>query len=165
MMIIFRSTAGKKMKNRNISSIFKGLDTKHIDKLEHYYISNMPSIDALRVILYKYSLSILFYKERIVLHNNDEDLHQFRVNIRKSRALLKEFEFLFPKELYTYFNEYLSMFATQTNKKRDLDVIGERLEQLDEKHGSIQKNIREQQLSEHQHIEAMLKGQTFINFF
>lgn len=155
----------KKIKNKYLSSIFRELDRKNIDELDSYFISNLLSLDALRVILYKYSLSILFYKERILLYDDDEDLHQFRINIRKSRAFLKEFDFLFPKKQHAYFNDNLTRFATQTNQKRDLDVIKMRLLQLDEEHDTIQEKIKQQQVDEQQHIHEMLKSQTFEKFF
>jgi len=99
------------------------------------------------------------------LYDADEDLHQFRVNIRKSRAFLKEFSFLFPKEQFIYFYDNLSFFATLTNQKRDLDVIKERLLELDEAHEMIQKDITQQQEKEHQEIGKMLKCETFKDFF
>jgi CHAD domain-containing protein len=149
----------------DMDAIFTELDIKDIDELDAYFIPNISSMDALRVILYKFSQSILAYKERILLYDDEEDLHQFRVNIRKSRAFLKEFEFLFPKEQYNYFNENLDTFATQTNQKRDLDVIKERLLQLDEAHDSIQEDIKQQREDEQQHVHKMLKSKTFEDFF
>ncbi len=155
----------KKIKKKYLSAIFKELDTKNIDELDTYFISNLSSLDALRVILYKYSLSILFYKERILLYDDEEDLHQFRINIRKSRAFLKEFYFIFPKKQYNYFYEHLSTFATQTNKKRDLDVMSKRLLELDEEHDFMQEVIKQQQVQEEQKIEEMLRSQIFNTFF
>jgi CHAD domain-containing protein len=119
----------------------------------------------MRVILYKYALSILAYKKRIIMHDDTEDLHQFRINIRKSRAFLKEFGFLLPKKNLTYFNEHLSYFATQTNHKRDLDVIKERLRELDKEHKMIQKDIRQKRKHEYQQIQKMLNGNRFKDFF
>ena len=149
----------------DMHTIFTELDKKSIDALDTYYIPNLSSMDALRVILYKFSKSILAYKERILMYDDTEDLHQFRVNIRKSRAFLKEFKFLFPKKHYKYFNENLDSFATQTNKKRDLDVIEERLLQLDEAHKNIQDDIKQQRAYEEQHIHEMLKSKRFEDFF
>lgn len=149
----------------DMDAIFTELDIKEIDELDTYFIPNISSMDALRVILYKFSQSILAHKERILLYDDEEDLHQFRVNIRKSRAFLKEFEFLFPKEQHNYFNENLDNFATQTNQKRDLDVIKERLLQLDEADDSIQEDIKQQREDEQQHIDEMLKSKTFEDFF
>jgi len=77
--------------------LFIELDRKNHDELERFFIPNLPPIDALRVILYKFSLSTLYYKDRILKGGDVEDLHQFRISIRKSRAFLKEFDFLFPK--------------------------------------------------------------------
>jgi len=156
---------GRPQNDVALSTIFKALKTKSIDELDVYFIPNLSPINALRAILYKFSLSILFYKERVIAYDEEEDLHQFRVNIRKSRAFLKEFDFLFTKKQYYYFSEHLAQFAGFTNKKRDLDVIKERLLQLDEAHDMIQKDIKEQQESEHEKIGHMLEGETFNHFF
>jgi CHAD domain-containing protein len=99
------------------------------------------------------------------LYDDEEDLHQFRVNIRKSRAFLKEFAFLFPAKEHDHFNEKLSDFASLTNQKRDLDVINERLIALDDKHDDVQVDIRRQQKRENQKITQMLKGKDFEQFF
>ena len=156
---------GKPSSAYDLNSIWKTLETKSIEELDAYFIPDLTPIDALRVILYKFSLNILSYKKRIIKYNKTEDLHQFRINIRKSRAFLKEFGFLIPKKHLKYFNENLTMFATQTNQKRDLDVIKERLGTLDKDHKMIQKDIKQQRKHEHQNIQKMLKSQTFKNFF
>lgn len=149
----------------DVPTIFRTIETKNIDELDSYFISDLLSLDALRIILYKLSLSILFYKERLLLYDVPEDLHQFRVHIRKSRAFLKEFKFLFPKKKYNYLYEHLSTFATQTNKKRDLDVISNSLLELDKEYTTIEEVIKQQQLQEQQIIEEMLRSQTFNTFF
>ena len=128
-------------------------------------LSSTDAVDALRVILYNYSNAILSYKTRILLHDDPEDLHKFRVNIRKSRAFLKEFAFLFPEEQQSCFSENLKEFATQTNQKRDLDVIEERLEALENGHGKLQKEIDRQRDQEQQHIREMLQSKAFEDFF
>ncbi len=148
-----------------LDTIFKVLDAKSSGELDAYFIPNLSPIDALRVILYKFSLSILFFKERIIQNVDLEDLHQFRINIRKSRAFLKEFSFLFPEDHFTYINENLADFATQTNQKRDLDVIKERLKEVDKDHDVIQEDIRKEREREQQKIEQMLKGKKFEDFF
>ncbi|HEY9189878.1 MAG TPA: CHAD domain-containing protein [Sulfurovum sp.] len=128
-------------------------------------LSSLDALDVLHLILYKYSNAILSYKTRMLLHDDPEDLHKFRVNIRKSRAFLKEFAFLFPEEQYTYFSENLKEFATQTNQKRDLDVIEERLEALEIEHGKLQEEIDRQRDQEQQHIREMLQSKAFEDFF
>lgn len=156
---------GRPQADSDLDVIFKDLDTKNAKELDAYFIPNLSPIDALRVILYKFSLSILFYKNRIILRDDEEDLHQFRINIRKSRSFLKEFAFLLSKEHYIYFNENLDYFATQTNQKRDLDVIKERLKQLDKAHNMIQEEIEKQREEEQRKIEEMLQSKTFEDFF
>ena len=149
----------------DLDTLFTELDSKKIDEIDAYFIPNLSSMDALRVILYKFSKAILSYKERLLLHDEPEDLHQFRVNIRKSRAFLKEFDFLFPKDQHTYFSENLERFATQTNQKRDLDVIEERLGTLGKEHDKLQGEIGQQRYQEQQHICEMLQSKAFEDFF
>lgn len=156
---------GKPSDDSTLQKIFGELESMDISALESYFVPLLSPIDALRVILYKFSLCIIHYKERVILYNVDEDLHQFRVNIRKSRAFLKEFAFLLPKEQFIYFYDNLSFFAILTNKKRDLDVIKERLRKLDKAHVIIQNDISMQQEKEHQKIADMLKCDTFKDFF
>ena len=149
---------------KEIESIFSDLDTKNHNELDSYFIPDLSPIDALRAILYKFSLLIHYYKERILDHSEAEDLHQFRVNIRKSRAFLKEFKFLFPDKEYTFINKSLSYFASQTNHKRDLDVIKERLKEVDTDHDVIQEDIAVQRENETQKIEEMLNSKTYESF-
>lgn len=156
---------GKPPTAYDLDAVFAELDSKDMDELKSYFIPNISSMDAQRVILYKFSQAILAYKERILLHGDPEDLHQFRVNIRKSRAFLKEFSFLFPKEQHTYFSENLKEFATQTNQKRDLDVIEERLETLGKEHDKLQEEIKQKRSHEQQHIREMLQSKAFEDFF
>ena len=156
---------GRPQSSYDLNALFKTLDTKSIEALDSYFIPNLTPVDALRVILYKFSLSILAYKERIILHDDTEDLHQFRINIRKSRAFLKEFGFLIPKKYLKYFNKNLDNFATQTNRKRDLDVIKERLCEVKKDHKMIKNDIRQKQEQEHHTIQKMLKSKTFKDFF
>lgn len=156
---------GKPQTVYNVDAIFTELDKKDIDELNAYFIPDLSSMDALRVILYKFSQSIFAHKERILMYEGTEDLHQFRVNIRKSRAFLKEFNFLFPEDQLTYFYKNLSDFATQTNQKRDFDVIKERLKEVDTDHDVIQEDIKEQQEREQHVIEEMLKSKIFEDFF
>lgn len=148
-----------------LESIFTELNTKSHDELDKYFIPDLLPIDALRIILYKFSLLVLYYKERILDHGEAEDLHQFRISIRKSRAFLKEFKFLFPDQEYTFFNDNLSFFASQTNHKRDLDVIKERLKEVGTDHNAIQEDIGLQQEKETQKIVEMLKSKRFEEFF
>ena len=156
---------GKPSSSYDIGTIFTELDAMNLSELDGYFIPELNSIDALRVILYKFSLYILFYKERVLLYNAEEDLHQFRVNIRKSRAFLKEFAFLFSEDDHNYFNEKLSEFASLTNQKRDLDVIKGRLIELEDMHNVIQEDMSRQQENEHQKITKMLEGKNFEQFF
>jgi len=156
---------GRPQTSYDLDALFRALDTKSIEEIDAYFIPNLTPVDALRVILYKFSLSILAYKKRMIMHDDTEDLHQFRINIRKSRAFLKEFGFLIPKKTYRYFNKNLDNFATQTNQKRDLDVIKERLGEVNKSHKIIKKDIKQKRKQEQRTIQKMLKSKAFNNFF
>lgn len=160
-----RETERTYLMKDSILSIIEELDTKTLEELDAYFIPALPPPDAIRVILYKFSCSILLYKERIILYDHTEDLHQFRINIRKSRAFLKEFAFLFSKEQERHFSKTLKKIAGRTNHKRDLDVIKEQLLKLGRSQKMIQKEIQEQQLREYRKIQKMLKKRSFTEFF
>ncbi|MCD8213484.1 MAG: CHAD domain-containing protein, partial [Campylobacter sp.] len=54
---------------------------------------------------------------------DEESLHQFRVNLRKTRSILKTFSGVFDEKVSEFFGEKFKFLANTTNKKRDLDVF------------------------------------------
>ena len=148
------------------TTIFAELDSKNSEELDTYFTPNLLPVDTLRVVLYKFLLLIDFYKERIVMFDDAEDLHQFRVNIRKSRAFLKEFDFLqYDLQLGTI-SDTLGALAKQTNHKRDLDVMQSQLASLvDGQYDAIAARIRQEQKEEHIRIQSLLTSQSVEMFF
>jgi CHAD domain-containing protein len=73
--------------------------------------------------LQEYLQKIEYFQRLFLETKNDEALHQFRVHIRKSRTVLKAFEYLFPKKSFHKVYKHLSKIADSTNKVRDLDVF------------------------------------------
>ncbi len=75
------------------------------------------------------------FAHNIYLHHNDfiekeddEALHQLRVNIRKSRAILNTFHTLFNEQNYQTIDKELAKIAKKSNKSRNLDVFLEACE-------------------------------------
>lgn len=64
-----------------------------------------------------------YYNNILEKEFEDEDLHLFRTNIRRSRALLDIFYLFFEEERYTKINETLLNITQNTNKIRDLTVF------------------------------------------
>jgi CHAD domain-containing protein len=64
-----------------------------------------------------------YYNNILEKEFEDEDLHLFRTNIRRSRALLHIFYPFFEEETYTKINETLLNITQNTNKIRDLTVF------------------------------------------
>ena len=153
-------------KDYDIQALFEQLSAKDGEELDDYFSPNLAVTDVLRVILYKFFLLVDFYKERIVLFDNAEDLHQFRVNIRKSRAFLKEFDFLQYDLQLGSISDTLGAFAKQTNHKRDLDVMQTQLASLvDGQYDTISARIMQEQKEEHIHIQNLLTSQRVEAFF
>lgn len=73
--------------------------------------------------LQEYLQKIEYFQRLFLETKDDEALHQFRVHIRKSRSILKAFEYLFPKKSFHKVYKQLSKIADSTNKVRDLDVF------------------------------------------
>ena len=153
-------------KDYDIQALFEQLSAKDGEELDDYFSPNLAVTDVLRVILYKFFLLVDFYKERIVLFDNAEDLHQFRVNIRKSRAFLKEFDFLQYDHQLGSISDTLGAFAKQTNHKRDLDVMQTQLASLvDGQYDTIYSRIMQEQKEEHIDIQNLLTSQRVEVFF
>jgi len=64
-----------------------------------------------------------YYNNILEREFEDEDVHLFRTNIRRSRALLDIFNLFFEEEVYTKINETLLNITQNTNKIRDLTVF------------------------------------------
>jgi CHAD domain-containing protein/CYTH domain-containing protein len=109
--------------------------------------------DALQQLFGDFLQTVLEKKEQILHHNEEEDLHQFRVELRKCRAIVKEFQDFFKEDAFKKANKALRVIAQTTNKKRDLDVFYDSIKhknELQEFIDYIHKTKEEQhQLLEH----------------
>ncbi len=81
----------------------------------------------------RYSLGLIDvvvgYIPKMMNPRDPEDLHQFRVHLRKLRSILLTYDVLFPKKELTFFIRRIEELAEATNIARDLDVHQEILEQ------------------------------------
>ena len=79
--------------------------------------------DILRVLIFSWVEKIELYRKKILQDSKDEeDLHQFRVVLRKIRAILKLFSFAFKDEFVIPLEKKLSQIMKVSNKARDIDV-------------------------------------------
>lgn len=107
-------------KTKYIPSLLECSDIVNIDEIKPLCSTK----DALSTILHSQFRSALNYKKKIL--NGDEDpenLHQFRVSLRKTRALLKEFKPYFKQNWYQNTYPKIKNLMTPTNKNRDIDVL------------------------------------------
>ncbi|WP_249291623.1 CHAD domain-containing protein [Campylobacter curvus] len=91
--------------------------------IELNFMPNIKAADALRVLFFKILKIIEDHKSGYLKGGDDEALHQLRVNLRKTRSLLKSFEGVFDERVSGFFSEKFKILANSTNKKRDLDVF------------------------------------------
>ncbi len=143
-----------------ILSVMCELPPEHLERLR---IGDIDTIDALRVILYKYALLILHYESKILQEDQHEDLHQFRVNLRRSRGLIKSFKSYFPSSWYTDVYEALNTIAAETNHARDLDVM--LTQHKDKNRSAAYHEILQERLKEREKIIAKLQSESFKRFF
>ena len=101
---------------------------------------------------------IKYYENKILSLSKDfEDLHQFRVNIRKLVALLKTFG-ICEKEKIKNISQYLKL----TNKKRDIDVFLEFASALPlAKKEEFLSHLKEMQTKEEKNIIQSLQEKPF----
>lgn len=92
------------------------LDIKDLDSL-------CSTEDALKIIFHHFYRNILFHKNSFLKNKDPEDIHQLRVNLRKTRVFLKEFGEFFNDDYQNRFENEIKTFMKKTNKKRELDVL------------------------------------------
>lgn len=85
--------------------------------------AHMDSYGAFRTIFYQFYSLIEHYRQAYLLTRENEALHQFRVNLRKTRSLLQIVPKLFDEAISLRFMDGFKQLASQTNTKRDLDVF------------------------------------------
>jgi CHAD domain-containing protein/CYTH domain-containing protein len=133
-------------------------------ELDAFRVGNLACTDALRLILYKFALLILHYEALYLQDTDPEALHQFRVNLRRSRAFLKSFRRCFHPDAFEEIYQNLSDIASSTNHARDLDVIAEELAKNPDNTDTLA-SIRQEQKTESEKIKTMLQSDHFRNFF
>lgn len=121
----------------------------------------MPSYDALRVIFAHLYAKIIFHKDAYVQEKANEHLHQFRVNIRKTRSLLQSLPQLFDEGIADRFIKGFKVLASQTNAKRDLDVFGEYLDTCTPC-GAIALHVAKSRENEDEKISLALTDQSCV---
>lgn len=117
----------------SLQSIFQSLKK---EPFKYKFLLDLPSAicayDGIRTIYYSLYEKILFYQNTFLKTNDVEALHQFRVNIRKTRSLLQSMQGVFDATINSRFIKDLKLIASSTNQKRDMDVFMEYLDTLDE---------------------------------
>lgn len=129
------------------------LDTNKDIKLS--FPSSIRSIDAARVLFFQIYKFIEFHKEEYLKTSNEEELHQIRVNLRKTRSLLKLLNKIFDEKLTVHFSKNFKVLANSTNAKRDIDVFLEFLKKQ-KKAKSITKILENIKNRQNDEIKAML---------
>ena len=150
--IIKDVTLDERYKNRNLALFNKPLNNGEV-------YPNSTTKEALKIELIKLIDIIESYKNRILKENDNENLHQFRVNIRKIRAILSQFELFFDKCLIKVLKDRFKKIVKKTNYKRDLDVFYDNLKEDNSK--IIQdflKHLEREQKREEKRIKEFLNS-------
>lgn len=124
----------QRKKFKNLRKIFKQIEQLGINDSFDIKIDKKDCIyDSLRVYLFYYLHLVKIYLPLIFDKNNDEYLHQFRVNLRRIKSIMSIFKELFDPDIYQKLNSGLKEAITATNRKRDLDVFLAGLDNFEEK--------------------------------
>lgn len=78
---------------------------------------------VLKIIFFQFYQKIKLNYKKYIKTYDPEALHDFRVEIRKSRSLLKLCKNAFDENLVNQISQILKIIATLTNEKRDFDVF------------------------------------------
>lgn len=170
-------TCDEAFKNRNLAlygypALKKEIDTVTLfEKIEQepfviepqeFLSSGIDAYTALRIIFFSLFQRTLAYRNGFLKKSDNEVLHQFRVNIRKTRSLLQCVDGIFEESIARRFIDDFKRIANATNTKRDGDVFVEFLEGLDEQEAELVLEVfKIQENKSIQEIHAMLIGEDF----
>ncbi len=150
----------------NIEKIFNNINSLDIDKKFVFrYAKNISIYNYLRIYLYYYFTLLNRYSRLTVDGNNDEDLHQFRVNTRRIRSILSLHKELFDEKIYKKVKLSFKKIVSQTNKKRDIDVFLKKLKNFDIEDYNIKKFIcflENKAKYENNQIKNLLSSKEFL---
>lgn len=92
--------------------------------------SSTPAQTALKKLLLR-ELGVLEEKENNINgENKTESLHKLRIAVRKTRALLRQADTVFPERTISRFDREFKYLAQKTCRSRDLDVFLKKLEKI-----------------------------------
>lgn len=109
---------------------------------------NIKAMDGTRVSFYYLLKLIMYYKNDYLKTFDDESMHQFRVNLRKSRSLLKLIGSVFDDDIATHFADEFKNLANTTNVIRDIDVFLDFIKEEDgfDNYKAILRNSKSRQI-------------------
>ncbi len=149
-------------KYNNIDKIFKKIEKNH-KKFKFKPKKEINISDYLRIWLYHYLILAKNYAFDFAKSDNEEDLHQFRVNIRRIRSLLYSFREIFSKEIYQKLSSSLKSIAQKTNQKRDIDVFIISLKKEKEFYKEFYEYLKNEQTHQKNEIELFIMSDKFKN--
>ncbi|PID44573.1 MAG: hypothetical protein CSB48_01535 [Proteobacteria bacterium] len=82
----------------------------------------LPALSAIKMLLAQSTQGMILHTRGIIEDIDTEFLHQYRVNLRKCRSLMKEFKKLVPEAILLEFNGFFKTLGKLTANVRDLDV-------------------------------------------
>ncbi|EMG30526.1 CHAD domain-containing protein [Campylobacter showae] len=136
--IVSEVTEDERYKNKNLALF--GLPQGSFDAQKSIEILqnspelelNLPSyigaMDAMRTVFFQIFTALNKHLNEYASSGDAEALHQIRINLRKTRSLLKIFTPVFDRKTACYFLLNFKKLAELTNQKRDIDVFCEFLQ-------------------------------------
>ncbi len=132
-----------------------------------YFLPLLPpscnAYESLRVVFYAIFERIKYHQDAYLQSQKNEDLHQLRVNIRKTRSLLQSLDGIFEEGIRQRFVDEFKLVANSTNQKRDMDVFKDYLGELDEIEAEDIFDILNQEKSDSDAICELIRSQNYQN--
>jgi len=130
----------------------------------------MAAVDAFVLFFKTYTDTLCRLRRKIINDNNDEDLHQFRIRLRKILSLLGYADIVLDRKICLKFKQELKEIISITNTKRDLDVLRDQIAQIhQDRLSSTEQNalrsleifLKKEIAAEHDKILLFLQSETF----
>lgn len=129
--------------------------------LELNFPSYIDAYQGLRLLLNQIYFNAKFHKNQYEKSKDPENLHQFRVNLRKARSILKSSKDLYDEKIISQILKSIKSVAKSTNQRRDFDVFIEYLQGVD---GSKEAVDSLKFVSNNQRVDLDFSDEILIDF-
>ena len=118
-----------KKREYELYSIYKKIENNH-SNIENFLFKQMSVEDGIRIILYKIYNDLKKDAQNLLAKQSISNLKDFYLHLKKSKIILKDFRYLFDKDMYDHLYKEISMLCKYIDL-RYINIIKNEMDTLE----------------------------------